>query len=222
MNKGSLPMSGSPRIAKTWRFIQTGDITDMAFSGTNATTPSLGIDGAGGGVLCTNAGADNDSCQFQTDSEFIRFNILNEIYHFEWVAAFNEATQNDVWFGVCTRDTDVIGSKPNDRIGFSKDDGDTYLDVENYMNGTDYGSSANVDTFATTKARYRITVRTGGTAAKGDVYFYKNGVLLKKLFGKTVVDDEELVMSFGVQNGEGSAKTGTVYEMSFDIPNPHL
>jgi hypothetical protein len=220
INRGALPLGGSPRIAYVWRFFKSTDITDYAITGTGSPTAPI-ADAAGGAVTLTPSASNDDSCQIQTDNESWKFDKLNEWYHFEFVLQVAEVTDIDLWFGLCTRDTDIINSKPNDRIGWGKDDDDAYLDVETMKNGSG-NSSTNVGTLTTANARYRIAVRTFGTAGYGDVYFYRNGILLKTIPNATVVDDEELCISVAVQNGSAGAKTLTLREVGFDVYNPSL
>lgn len=214
-----IPFGGDEYIVTRHRFTKTSEITDVNFTGTNATAPTACMDRGGGGVLLTQAGADNDACLMANDSENIRLNLGPlAMYSIEFVAELDEATQADFMCGVVAG-AYTITSPTNDFTIFRKDDGDTQVDVVSFKNGAGT-THTNVATFDTSTHRYRIDIQTGQTLGKGDVWWYIDDVLVKYEQFCTISDDEELKWMIGNQNGDGNARSCIVSEVNILQPNP--
>jgi hypothetical protein len=163
----------------------------------------------GGALVITNDAADNDADFFQwsgTDSstaiETFKF-VAGKKLFFKARFKVSDATQSDFVIGLQITDTTPLDV--TDGVFFQKDDGDASLDfhVEKDNSATDATAIATVsdDTYMV-------------------VGFYYNGADKIHYFvdesekGYTAVtnlpDDEELTVSFGIQNGEAVAKIMTI------------
>jgi hypothetical protein len=165
----------------------------------------------GGCLLVTNAGADNDRNELQKVGESF---LLTAGKRTVFKARFkvSDATQSDFLIGLAVTDTTLQGSVDGagvtDGIFFSKDDGDTQLDVQCQKNATTGQTrAANIATVADD------TFLTVAWAYDGvsEVKYFVNDVQLGTLDGtSTYLPDTELTVSFAIQNGEAVAKTMTV------------
>lgn len=180
-------------------------ITDTAsWDSHNAgTTPTFALaDGDGGLALITNAAADDNHCFFQKKGESFKYEAGKPLLA---SARFkvSDATQSDFIFGLQITDTTPLDV--TDGIFFQKDDGDASLDfhVEKNNTASDATAIATVanDTFLTVAFAY-----DGGSK----IWYGVNGVALGSLALTNVPDDEELALTFGIQNGEAVAKTMTL------------
>jgi hypothetical protein len=159
-------------------------------------------DGEGGLLLLTNDDLDNDAIFMQKKGESFKFVAGKKL----WFAArlkISDATQSDFVVGLMITDTTPLDI--TDGVFFQKDDGDTNLDfhVEKNNTATDKTAIATVvdDTFMVLGFYYN---------GKDRVSYYVDDVLKGSAAVTNLVDDEELAVSFGIQNGEGAAKTMTV------------
>lgn len=215
---GGLPLYGSPRSVVKLGFSVLSDLYSVEQGGTNNTSITDLIDGAGGGILLTYAGVENNETVVRSHGEIVRFNKLNDVYNFQWVMSVSQATQVD-WFlglgiGAC-----VATAPGTDCLGIRKDDGDTNIDVTSLKNSAGTTDLA-VGTFTAAHLdRYHIKVRTGGTLGVADIYYYRNGHLLKKQAGATICDDEELHVFAGVAAGDASVSSMTLRFMGWDVPD---
>jgi hypothetical protein len=164
-------------------------------------TEALG--NADGGVLViTNFSADDDADFFQKKGESFKFVVGKKIW-FKSRFKVSDATQSDFVMGLQLTDTSPLAV--DDGVFFRKDDGDAYLDFVVTKNGT-----------ATTATAIHTVVDDTYLVAG----FYYNGVDAIEYYindvkiGTSVVtnmsDDEELTVSFGIQNGVAVAKIMTV------------
>lgn len=161
---------------------------------------------ADGGVLViTNDDADNDADFFQwsgTDAstaiETFKFAAGKKLW-FKARLKISDATQSDFVMGLQITDTTPLAV--SDGVYFMKDDGDANLDCYVTKDGTSTTSTAastlTSDTYAILAFYYN------GVDA---VEFYKDGVEIASLATTNLPDDEELTISFGIQNGEAAAK----------------
>jgi len=115
----------------------------------------------------------------------------------------SDATQSDFIIGLQITDTAPLDV--TDGVFFSKDDGDALLDfnVEKNNTATATAGIATVvsDTYLTVAFYY------DGVSS---IAYYVNDVQVGTSVTTNLVDDEELTVSFGIQNGEAVAKTMSV------------
>lgn len=156
----------------------------------------------GGVLLITNAAGDNDLDFLQSKGELFLLEAGKKTV-FKTRIAVSDATQAEFVVGLQIRDTTSLAV--TDGIYFRKDDGDTNID------------------FVVIKDSTATTATAAGTAVDAtyiELAFYYNGIDEITYFvdgvsqGKSAVtnlpDDEELTVSFGLQNGEAVAKTLSV------------
>lgn len=170
-------------------------------AGAGSATEAL-ANGDGGLLLITNDDADNDADFFQKVGESFKFESGKELF---FVARFkvSDATQSDFIIGLQITDTTPLDV--TDGVFFQKDDGDTNLDfhVEKNNTATSTAAVATVadDTFIVAGFHYN------GSDAIG---VFINDVKVASVATTNLPDDEDLTISFGIQNGEGAAKTMTL------------
>ena len=166
--------------------------------------------GAGGQLLITNDNADNDLDFFQLKGEAFRFDSTKRMF-FSSRLKVNDATQSDLVMGL--QITDTTSLDVTDGIFFIKGDADTQPD---FIIEKDNSSTLSVlemnamedDTFVTLSFEYDpLDVATGGPVFR----VYQDDVQVGEITGTTnAPDDEDLTISFGIQNGEAAAKTLTI------------
>ena len=166
--------------------------------------------GAGGQLLITNDDADNDLDFFQLKGEAFRFDSTKRMF-FSSRFKVNDATQSDLVMGL--QITDTTSLDVTDGIFFIKGDADTQPD---FIIEKDNSSTLSVlemnamedDTFVTLSFEYDpLDVATGGPVFR----VYQDDVQVGEITGTTnAPDDEDLTISFGIQNGEAAAKTLTI------------
>lgn len=175
------------------------------------TTTELGVgsasevitDADGGVLLITNDAADNDADFFQTVGELFKFDTTNKKQL--WFKArfkVSDATQSDFVMGLQIRDTSPLDV--TDGVFFMKDDGDANLDF--YVEKDSTQSSATAIATVANDTYLTVGFHYDGSA----VYYYVDDVLKGSLATTNLVNDEELTVSFGIQNGEAVAKTMSV------------
>ena len=166
--------------------------------------------GAGGQLLITNDNADNDLDFFQLKGESFKWDSNKRMF-FSARFKTNDATQSEIVMGLQITDTTPLDV--TDGIFFLKIDGDTQPDL---IIEKDNSSSLSVvemdamedDTFVTLSFEYDpLDVATGGAVFRA----YQDNVQVGEITGTTnAPDDEDLTISFGIQNGEAAAKTLTI------------
>ena len=166
--------------------------------------------GAGGQLLITNDNADNDLDFFQLKGESFKWDSSKRMF-FSAKFKTNDATQSEIVMGLQITDTTPLDV--TDGIFFLKIDGDTQPDL---IIEKDNSSSLSVlemnamedDTFVTLSFEYDpLDVATGGAVFRA----YQDDVQVGEITSTTnAPDDEELTISFGIQNGEAAAKTLTI------------
>lgn len=161
------------------------------------------ITNASGGVfVVTNDDADNDSDFFQKTNETFKFTSGKKLF-FKSRFKVSDATQSDFVIGLQITDTTPLDV--SDGVFFQKDDGDANLDFHVEKNNTATSASAistvSNDTYLTVAFYY-----DGDSSIK----YYVDDVLLGSSVTTNLPDDEELTISFGIQNGEAAAKVMSV------------
>ena len=158
---------------------------------------------AGGALLITNDDADNDLDFLQLKGESFKLSSSKKAY-FSARFKVSDATQSDFVMGLQITDTTPLAT--TDGVFFIKDDGDTNLDfiVEKDSTSTDTTAIHTMedDTFVT------VTWFIDPDASK--VFYSVNNAAPVSVVNTNLPDDEELTVSFGIQNGEAAAKTMTI------------
>ena len=163
--------------------------------------------GAGGQLLITNAAGDNDLDFLQLKGESFLWDSTKRMF-FTSKFKTNDATQSEIIMGLQITDTTPLDI--TDGIYFFKPDGDTQPDFV-VEKDNDFGTSVlemNAmadDTFVTLSFEYDpLDVATGGPVFRA----YQDGVKVGQIASTVnAPDDEELTISFGIQNGEAVVKT---------------
>jgi len=160
--------------------------------------------------LITNAAGDNDLDFFQLKGEAFKFDSTKRMF-FSSRFKVSDATQSDLVMGL--QITDTTSLDVTDGIFFIKGDADTQPD---FIIEKDNSSTLSVlemnaiadDTFVTLSFEYDpLDVATGGAVFR----VYQDDVQVGEITGTTnAPDDEDLTISFGIQNGEAVAKTMTI------------
>ena len=156
----------------------------------------------GGCLLITNDDADNDADFFNSAVESFKFASGKKTF-FKSRLKVSDATQSDFVMGLQITDTTPLAV--SDGVYFMKDDGDASLDFHVEKNGSDTTASAIAtvadDTFLIVGFYYD---------GKSAIEYYVDDVKLGTSVTTNLPDDEELAISFGIQNGAAAAKTMTV------------
>tara|TARA_R110002094_G_scaffold151674_1_gene139779 strand:- start:189 stop:812 length:624 start_codon:yes stop_codon:yes gene_type:complete len=163
--------------------------------------------GAGGQLLITNAAGDNDLDFLQLKGESFLWDSTKRMF-FTSRFKTNDATQSEIIMGLQITDTTPLDI--TDGIYFFKPDGDTQPDFV-IEKDNDFGTSVlemNAmadDTFVTLSFEYDpLDVATGGPVFRA----YQDGAKVGQIASTVnAPDDEELTISFGIQNGEAVVKT---------------
>ena len=175
--------------------------------GSGAATEAL-TSVAGGALLVTNDDADNDADFFNLKGESFKYSSTKNMF-FKARFKVSDATQSDIVMGLQITDTTPLAV--SDGIYFMKDDGDTNLDfhIEKDSSATSNSaiSTLSDDTFVTVAFHYN----PNGNAGSGSVALYVDDSKVDEQTTLTnIPDDEELTVSFGIQNGAAAAKTMTL------------
>lgn len=161
----------------------------------------------GGVLLLTNTAADNDLVALQLSKETFKFTAGKELF-FKARFKVSDATQSDLIIGLQITDTTPLSV--TDGVYFRKDDGDANLDFVVVKNSTATTATA-ITTL--TNATY-ITVGFFYNGIDSIQYFAGTDAVSPVYLGKSAVtnlpDDEELTVSFAIQNGEAVAKTMSI------------
>lgn len=161
-------------------------------------------------LVVTNDAADDDKDCFQysgadatTTVETFKYEAGKALY---FAARFkvSDATQSDLVFGLQITDTTPLAV--TDGIFFGKDDGDAHLDFHVEKNSTETATTSIVDLVADTYIKVAFYYPGSGDKIK----ILINDAEVGSSVLTNVVDDEELVPSFCVQNGEAVAKVLSV------------
>jgi hypothetical protein len=170
--------------------------------GTGSATEAM-TSGAGGQLLITNAAGDNDHDFFNLKGESFLITGSKRAY-FSARFKVSDATQSDFVMGLQITDTSPLAV--SDGIFFIKDDGDTNLDfiVEKDSTSTDTTAIHTMadDTF--------VTVAFFVDPDTALVHYSVNNAEPVGVVNTNLPDNEELTISFGIQNGAAAAKTMTI------------
>jgi hypothetical protein len=191
------------QYANDFMTYNSGDFTiTTTEAGTGSATEAL-TSGAGGQLLLTNAAGDNDLDFLQLKGESFKLSSSKRAF-FEARFKVSDATQSDVVMGLQITDTTPLAV--SDGVYFMKDDGDTNLDFHIEKDGTDTTTTAVTtladDTFVT--VGFFIDPNTS------QVSYFIGEAEPVGVVNTNLPDDEELTVSFGIQNGEAAAKTMTI------------
>jgi hypothetical protein len=160
-------------------------------------------DGDGGHLLITNAAADDNSSFSQKVGESFRW-ASNKKMFFKARFKVSDAVQSDVVIGLQIIDTTPLDV--TDGLFFLKSDGAATMDflVEKDNVATTVSAIATLvtDTFIEVAFAYDPNDRAFKVYVDG---VYKGSAVITN-----APDDEDLTISFGVQNGEAVAKTMTI------------
>ena len=161
----------------------------------------------GGVLLLTNSAADDDLNALQKVGESFKFEAGKKLF-FKARFAVSDATQSDFVIGLQITDTTPLAV--TDGVYFRKDDGDANLDFVVVKDSTASTATA----IATVVAATYLTVGFYYNGVNEVVYAAStnsnNPTVLGKLATTNLPNDEELTISFGIQNGEAVAKTMSV------------
>jgi hypothetical protein len=170
-----------------------------------------GVDGAdsialgnvdGGALVILNNDADDDSEFLQKKGESFLL-VAGKKLWFKARLKVSDATQSDFVMGLQITDTTPLAV--SDGIFFQKDDGDANLDIHVVKNST-ATDSAGVGTVVSDTFIEMAFYYNGVDA----IEVFVDDVKVATLAVTNLPDDEELTVSFGVQNGEAAAKSMTV------------
>lgn len=159
-------------------------------------------DGDGGLLLVTNAAADDDSSFSQKVGESFLMESGKKAW-FEALFQTNDATQSDIVVGLQITDTTPLDV--TDGIFFLKADGAATVDFLVEKDNTATTTSA-VATMAD-DTNIRLGFYYDGV---DKITIFVDGVAVGSSVTTNLPDDEELTVSFGIQNGTDAAKTMTV------------
>jgi len=158
---------------------------------------------AGGALLLTNAAGDNDLDFLQLKGEGFKLSTSKKAY-FSARFKVNDVDQSDFVMGLGITDTTPLDT--TDGVFFISADGDAGLDFlvekDNSATTTEDVATMADDTFITT------TWFIDPDASK--VFYSINNAKPVGVAITNLPDDEELTVSFGIQNGEASAQTMTI------------
>ena len=170
--------------------------------GSGNASEALG-DGDGGLLVITNDDADDDNDFLQLVKEGFKYEAGKQLA-FKARFKTSDADASDVVMGLQLTDTTPLDV--TDGIFFLLTDGSTTLQFIVEKDGTqstlDLSTAMADDTFMSVGFVY--------TPADQKFHVYQNNVEVGKVVNTNAPDDEELTVSFGIQNGAAAAKVLTV------------
>lgn len=184
----------------------TGDFTATIVGTGTATNVGAGAGGSGGVLALANSAADNDGIFLQNKNETFKF-VLGLALEFECRFKVLEAIQCDFAIGLQITDTTPLAV--SDGIFFQKDDEDAHLDFHAFKNGV----STDLTDFAELAANTWVKLGfyyDGATVNPTWQVFVNNKRVGAIKVDANTVDDEELSVSFGMQNGQAVINTMSV------------
>lgn len=159
-------------------------------------------DADGGELLITNAAADDNSSFSQKVGESFLFEAGKRLV-FKAKFQTSDATQSDLVMGLQITDTTPLDV--TDGVFFQKDDGDALLDFH-----VEKDDVATTSTGIATLSDATDVIVAFAYDGKSEIKVFVDGVHVASSVTTNLPDDEELTVSFGVQNGEAVAKTMTI------------
>ena len=182
-------------LASDWTITTTED-------GTGSASEAL-TDGDGGILLVTNAAGDNDHDFFQLVKEGFKYESGKQLA-FNIRFKTNDATQSDIVAGLQLTDTTPLDV--TDGMFFLKSDGAATItfvvEKDSTQSTLDLPNSLADDTFMTLGFVY--------DPRDQKFHVFQDNVLAGTVVSTNAPDDEEMTLSFGIQNGAAAAKTLSV------------
>ncbi len=205
---GAFPAPWRPAVIEYFNDFMTYSAGDWTITtteagagdATEALSSSAGA--AGGWLVVTNDAADDDNDFFQLVGEAFRWSSTTPM----WFGArfkVSDATQSDVVFGLQITDTSPLDV--TDGFTFIKADGSTTMNFLVEKNNTATTTAA-----GTLADNTFVTVGFFYNPLDGLFHIFWNDVEVATSVATNAVDDEDLTVSFGIQNGEAVAKVLTV------------
>lgn len=168
----------------------------------NASTAAL-TGQAGGALLITTAGAENDGVSMQLKGESFKLASGKPLY-FGAKFKISDATQSDFLVGLCITDTALLGGM-TDGVYFRKVDGSTDVNFVLEKNSTETSTAAAILTADT--SYHILEFLFDGSS----ITYYVDGVEgSETLVTTNLPDDEELTVSVEFLTGAAAAITMTV------------
>lgn len=174
---------------------------DWTVTETQAGATQALTDGDGGLLLLTNTAADNDLVALQKVGESYRFESGKKLF-FEARFKVSNATQSDVVMGLQITDTTPLDV--TDGVFFLKSDDSTTISLLVEKNNT--ATTTSVGTLAD-DTYIRLGFYYDGNSS---IQAFVNGTYVATSATTNLVDDEDLTISFAIQNGNAVARTMTV------------
>lgn len=171
-------------------------------AGAGSATEALGA-GVGGLLVVTTDAADNDNDHYQRANEAFKFvsgKVLQFVHRFKL-----SRIDGDFMAGLFITDTDPIGGV-SDGIYFRKLAAEAGISLVVEKNSTE--SAAVVLTTLVADTWYTLEFYYDGSDDK--IKAYVNGIGAGSVPLTNAPDDEDLALSFGVQNGSANAQVYTV------------
>jgi hypothetical protein len=172
-------------------------------AGAGAATEAIG-NLAGGVLVVTNDAADDDADFFQSTKEVYKY-AANKALEFEIRFKLSDVTQSDFIAGLVITDTTPLAN--SDGIFFRKNDADTYPDLVICKNGTETVIALPDPLVDDTWVKLGFYHDEGGDTIQAFVNDVRVGAITDLT---NAPDDEELAVTFGIQNGEAVAKVLSV------------
>jgi hypothetical protein len=169
---------------------QAGDATEAVANAKN------------GVLVITNDDRDDDNDFFQHANETFKFTAGKQTW-FKVRAKASDVTQSDLVFGLQITDTAPLAV--TDGVFFRKDDGAATIDVFVVKDSTTTTAAAVATMVADTFIELAFYYN-----GKDSVEFFVNDVKVATLATTNLPDDEEMTISFGIQNGAVGAKVLSV------------
>jgi hypothetical protein len=176
---------------------------DMTVTATG-TSPVIFGDGAGGMLLITTGGTENDGVNIQALGENFHLGATGiRALYFGARFKISEATQSDFFIGLCDTDTDILGGA-DDSIGFRKADASaavSFVTEKGTTETTAAAFTAVADTWYIAEFYY--------DADAGTLEVFVNGASIGTV-ATTNLPDEEQRVSVAFLTGDTAAETMTI------------
>jgi len=174
--------------------------TDWTVTEVGTATQAL-TDADGGRLLVTNAAADDNRSFNQKVGESFLFETGKKLW-FDCIFQVSDATQSDLVIGLQITDTSPLDV--SDGVFFLKLDATATIDLLVEKDGTATTTSVATVVDATD---IRLSYFWDGVDS---IKIFADGVHVGTSVTTNLPDDEAMTISFGIQNGEASAKTMTL------------
>lgn len=167
-------------------------------AGAGSATEAL-LNGQGGWLQITTDDADNDNDFLQLKGEPFKF-VSGKVTRFATKIRLSEVTQSDFFVGLQITDTTPLAV--SDGVFFRSDDGSTDLTLVVEKDGTET-ESASLNTMVDATVVELAFLYDGGS----NIFAFVDGAYAATLATTNLPDDEDLTVSFGIQNGTAAAMT---------------